>query len=248
MAFCAERFRTAVDTFSLTGIRPGNRLPRQGKRAGGGCRGDFEIGPLPGGDSGIADDAPRRFPIICLTFMCVMCRTRQGRRMRQLNYDLKRLQDHRKDGGFVTRRDRSYVFAQAQATDMLHDLGFRRLRTTGLRRNHINALVREWKRQRLSVGTMKNRMAALRWWAEQIGRPGVVGANADHEIGDRRYVTNADKSRRLEPDRLVQVGDGHVRMALRLQVAVGLRREDGLVSDAESPGRPGRGRHGETVD
>ena len=73
--------------------------------------------------------------------MCAMCRTRRGRRVRQLNYDLKLLQDRRKNGSFVTRRDRSY--ALAHAADMLHELGFRRLRATGLRRKHINALVRE---------------------------------------------------------------------------------------------------------
>ena len=111
MAFCAERFRTAVDTFSLTGIRPGNRLPRQEERAGGGCRRDFEIGPLPGGDSGIADDAPRRFPIIGFTFTYAAGSTREERGVRQFNYDLKRLRDRRKDGGFVTRRNRSHALA-----------------------------------------------------------------------------------------------------------------------------------------
>ena len=146
--------------------------------------------------------------------------------MRQLNYDLKHLQDRRKEGSFVTRRDRSY--ALAQAANMLHELGFRRLRATGLRRKHINALVREWRRRELSIGTMKNRMAALRWWAEQIGRPGVVGSNADHEIEERKYVTNEDKSRDLDPDRLAQVGDDHVQMALRLQAAFGLRREEAI--------------------
>ncbi len=146
--------------------------------------------------------------------------------MRQLNYDLKRLQDRSKEGGFVTRRDRAY--ALAHAANMLHELGFRRLRATGLRRKHINALAREWRRRDLSVGTMKNRMAALRWWAEKVGRPGVVGSNAEHEIEKRRRVTNEDKSRQLDADRLAQVSDGHVRMALRLQAAFGLRREEAI--------------------
>lgn len=72
--------------------------------------------------------------------------------MRQLNFDLKRLQDRHREGGFVTRRDRSYALAQAANT--LHRLGFRRLRATGLRRKHVEELVREWKRGDLSVGTM----------------------------------------------------------------------------------------------
>ena len=146
--------------------------------------------------------------------------------MRQLNYDLKRLQDDAPKVRYVTQRDRSYVLAQA--ANMLHDLGFRRLRATGLRRKHVNALVREWQRAGLSTGTVKNRMAALRWWATQIGRPGVVGTNGEHGIGERAYVNNADKSRRLDPERLARVTDAHVQMALRLQAAFGLRREEAI--------------------
>ena len=146
--------------------------------------------------------------------------------MRQLNFDLKRLLDRHREGGFVTRRDRSYVLAQAANT--LHELGFRGLRATGLRRKHVDALVREWRRQGLSTGTVKNRMAHLRWWARHVGRPGVVGGNADHGVGERRYVTNADRSRALDAERLARVADAHVRMSLRLQAAFGLRREEAI--------------------
>jgi len=146
--------------------------------------------------------------------------------VRQLNFDLKRLQGRHRDGGYVTRRDRSY--ALAQVADTLHELGFRRLRATGLRRKHVEALVREWRRRRLSVGTMKNRMAHLRWWARRIDRPGVVGSNAEHGIASRTYVTNRDRSRRLDPGKLERVRDVHVRMSLRLQAAFGLRREEAI--------------------
>ena len=146
--------------------------------------------------------------------------------MRQLNFDLKRMLERHREGGFVTRRDRSY--ALAQAADTLHELGFRRLRATGLRRKHVDALVREWRGRGLSTGTLKNRMAHLRWWARQVGRPGVVGTNAEHGIGHRTYVTNRDRGRALDPDRLARVRDAHVRMSLRLQAAFGLRREEAI--------------------
>jgi len=147
-------------------------------------------------------------------------------RVRQLNYDLKTLLAENPERGHATRRDRAYILDQA--ADLLHELGFRRLRATGLRRKHVDALVREWKRMGLSTGTVKNRMAVLRWWARRIGRPGVVGTNGEHGIGNRRYVTNEDKSRRLESDRLALVADVHVRMSLRLQEAFGLRREEAI--------------------
>ena len=37
---------------------------------------------------------------------------------------------------------------------MLHALGFRRLRGTGLKRKHVNALVAEWQRRGVTAGTM----------------------------------------------------------------------------------------------
>ena len=146
--------------------------------------------------------------------------------MRQLNFDLKLLQERHRGGGFVTRRDRSYVLARA--ANALHELGFRRLRAAGLRRKHVDALVRVWKSQGLSTGTLKNRMAHLRWWARHVDRPGVVGANVEHGIGHRTYVTNRDKGRALDAGRLALVRDAHVRMSLRLQAAFGLRREEAI--------------------
>ena len=147
--------------------------------------------------------------------------------MRQLNYDLKRLQDGVRERSYGTRTGRS--FALAQMANTLHELGFRRLRATGLRGKHVEALVREWKRAGLSIGTMKNRMSHLRWWAKRIGKPNVVRAdNASYGIGDRKRAANEDRGRDLPDDRLALVRDEHVRMALRLQEQFGLRREEAI--------------------
>ena len=146
--------------------------------------------------------------------------------MRDLNFDLKRLQKAHGDGSHGTRTARSY--ALAQMADQLHDLGFKGLRATGLKRKHAAALVREWKRQGRSVGTMKNRTAHLRWWAARIGRPGVVPSNGELGIANRQYVTNEDKSQVLDPEKLKLVKDPHVAMALRLEAAFGLRREEAI--------------------
>lgn len=71
-------------------------------------------------------------------------------------------------------------------------------------------------------------MAHLRWWAEKVGKAGLIPAdNAHLAIPDRRFVTNEDKSRQLG-DRLERVGDSHVRVSLRLQEAFGLRREESI--------------------
>ena len=146
--------------------------------------------------------------------------------MRDLNFDLKRLQASHDDGSHGTRTARSYVLAQA--ADTLHALGFKGLRATGLRRKHAVALVREWKRQGRSIGTMKNRTAHVRWWANRIGKPGVVPSNGELGIANREYVTNEDKSVVLDPEKLALVTDPHAAMALRLEEAFGLRREEAI--------------------
>ena len=71
--------------------------------------------------------------------------------MRALNRDLLQLQRRAGgDGVHATRRDRSDVLARA--ADTPHELGFRGLRATGLRRKHVNALVAEWQRRGLAAG------------------------------------------------------------------------------------------------
>ncbi|MDE0658246.1 MAG: integrase domain-containing protein [Gammaproteobacteria bacterium] len=156
--------------------------------------------------------------------------------MRDLNYDLKRLQAAHEDGSPRHAEARSY--ALAQIADTLHDLGFKGLRATGLRRKHAVALVREWKRQGRSTGTMKNRTAHIRWWAERIGRPAVVPSNRELGIANREYVTNEDKSVGLDAEKLALVRDEHIVMALRLEADFGLRREEAIKF---TPSRDDRG-------
>ena len=102
--------------------------------------------------------------------------------MRQMNVDLLRLLDGNRQGSHGTRRGRGYVLAQAAET--LHRLGYRGLKAQGLKGRHVEALVAEWERQGLSDGTLRNRMAHLRWLARRIGKPGIVRRdNASYGIG-----------------------------------------------------------------
>ena len=156
--------------------------------------------------------------------------------MRDLNHDPKRLQAAHDDRSHGTRTARSY--ALAQMADTLHDLGFKGLRATGLRRKHVVALVTEWKRQGRSIGTMKNRMAHVRWWAARIGKAAMVPSNAALGIANHEYVTNEDRRVVLHPDKLALVKDVHVAMALRLEAEFGLRREEAIKF---TPARDDRG-------
>ena len=75
-------------------------------------------------------------------------------------------------------------YALLQAAETLHRLGYRGLRARGLKGRHVEALAAEWLNQGLDAGTMRNRMAHLRWWAEKVGKAGIVhGDNASYGIG-----------------------------------------------------------------
>ena len=121
-----------------------------------------------------------------------------------------------------TPRERSY--ALAQMADTLHEDGYRGLRARNLKGRHVEALVRDWARRGLSDGTMKNRMAHLRWLASKIGKPNIVRANADYGIGRRSLVADGTKHRDLDEEKLALVKDAHVKMAQHLQAAFGLRQ------------------------
>jgi hypothetical protein len=73
-------------------------------------------------------------------------------------------------------------------------------------------------------------MAHLRWWAEKVGKAGILPAdNTKLGIPERRYVTNESKARELG-DRLDRITDPHVRISQRLQAAFGLWREESILT------------------
>lgn len=146
--------------------------------------------------------------------------------MDDLTYTLRQLCQRNRDGSHATQADRLRTLTLISR--QLREAGFRQMRAGSLKGKHVEALVERWQAEGLSAGTLKNRLAQVRWWAEKVGKAGVVPAdNARLGIAERRFVTNEDKSRQLG-DRLDAVADPHVRMSLMLQQAFGLRREEAI--------------------
>ena len=126
--------------------------------------------------------------------------------MRDLNWDLLQLQRRAgDDGSHATRWDRFY--ALAQMADALHEAGYRGLRAKGLKGKHIEALVRHWRHRRLSDATLMNRMAHVRWWADQVGKANLVGSKPEYGIGPRSHVSDGTKRRDLDEAKLARVND-----------------------------------------
>jgi hypothetical protein len=147
--------------------------------------------------------------------------------MRDLNYQLKQLCRHCREGSYATQVKRERMLTLI--ANQLHALGYRGMTARSLKPKHVEALVRHWFAQGLSIGTLKNRMAVIRWWAHKVDKQNVVARSNEHYgIPDRRFVTNASKARIVTQSQLDKVRDEHVRMSLELQQAFGLRREEAI--------------------
>ena len=85
----------------------------------------------------------------------------------------------------------------------LHTMGYRQMQARSLRPKHIEALVKNWQERDLSIGTIKNRMAAIRWWSVKINKQNVVARSNEHYgIPDRRFVTNESKAQEISRQQL----------------------------------------------
>ena len=147
--------------------------------------------------------------------------------MRDLNHQLKQLCRRNRDGSHATQRDRERVLTLI--ADQLHALGFRGMNSRSLKPKHVEALLEQWRREDLSVGTIKNRMAAMRWWAQKVDRQNVIARSNDHYgIPERTFIADVSKAKSVDATDLDKVRDPHVRMSLELQSAFGLRREEAI--------------------
>jgi hypothetical protein len=146
--------------------------------------------------------------------------------MDDLPYSLRMLCQRNRDGSHATQADRLRTLTLASR--QLRETGYRQMQARSLKSKHVHALLERWQAQGLSAGTLKNRLAHLRWWAEKVGKGGIVPAdNTSLAIPDRRFVTNEDKAQRLG-SALDRVSDPYVRASLLLQQEFGLRREEAI--------------------
>jgi hypothetical protein len=147
--------------------------------------------------------------------------------MRTLNYELKQLCYRNRDGSFATQADRLRMLQLA--ANQLHESGFRDLRASGLKPKHVEALSTRWQAEGLNPGTIKNRMVQLRWWAQKVGKAGIMADdNKAYGIPDRQLVSTANRARTLTATELARITDPYTAVSLKLQAAFGLRRAESI--------------------
>ena len=147
--------------------------------------------------------------------------------MKDLNYQLSELCRDNRDGGFSTQATRSRILDLIAS--QLQALGFRRMQPRSLKPKHVDALIAHWQEQGIGIGTLKNRLSALRWWAKKVNKPSIIAKNNDvYGIGKRDNVARESQALKLDEKKLSRISDQHVRLSIRLQAAFGLRREESI--------------------
>ena len=127
--------------------------------------------------------------------------------MRDLNHQLRQICLKNRDGSYATQAQRLWLLSLI--ANQLHELGYRQLDADSLKPKHVEALTQHWLAEELAIATIKNRMAALRWWAMKVNRQNVIARTNDHYgIPDRVLVTNESKAQTLMAESLAKIRDG----------------------------------------
>src|SRR2546430_2597318 len=95
--------------------------------------------------------------------------------MDDLTYTLMQLCQRNRDGSHNTQADRRQMLSLISR--QLRDAGFRQMRATSLKGQHVDVLLNRWRAENLGAGTIKNRLAHLRWWAEKVEKVSAIPAD-----------------------------------------------------------------------
>jgi len=108
----------------------------------------------------------------------------------------------------------------------LSQMGFILRSIDSLKQKHIEKLIQQWQENKLSAGTIKNRVSVLRRITELSGRKEVVKTNADYQLAPRQY--HRQVSIAITDIDLDKIEDPYIRASVSLQQAFGLRREEAI--------------------
>ena len=144
--------------------------------------------------------------------------------LKDFEYAIRQLCKRERIGSATTRANRLSLLVAC--SEELWALGYQVRNPHCLKPKHVTALVAKWKEAGLSVGTIKNRLSALRWLAEAVGKRGIIPKdNEALGIGSRQ--AGGDRGQVLDPRKLLLLPD-RVAVSVELMAAFGMRVEEAL--------------------
>jgi len=132
---------------------------------------------------------------------------------------------HNRDGSFTTQANRKSILLQINKE--LASLGFDKVTAKNFGNKHFYALRDFYQKKGLSVATIKNRFACLRWLGKKLGKDLID--NKKLGLDNRKYSDNSiNKAKDIDVAKLELLGNERQRLAIQLQREFGLRREESL--------------------
>lgn len=133
--------------------------------------------------------------------------------------------------GNLTKKSRAYIIHQFVSD--IKQAGFAIKSILNVNQKHIQAAVDTWNKDKLSIGTINNRLSTLRWLAKAIGKNGMILPPSEYGLSPedtkRTYIARDDHSwtnKNVYPaEKIAQVRtkDEWVAMHMELMNAFGLR-------------------------
>lgn len=146
--------------------------------------------------------------------------------MSALARELRLMATHNKDGSYATQSNRMDMFELFDR--QLREMGYILAGARSLKPKHPLKLVQRWQAEGLSVGTIKNRMSHLRYWAGNVNKASVIPRkNEDLGIEDRKASTE-NKAQKLDTHKVAALPCERMQLATRLMAAFGLRMEEAI--------------------
>ncbi len=129
-----------------------------------------------------------------------------------------------RENSYATDADRKIILNKF-AEDLVKE-GFGLRNIQGLKQKHILAVVKSWQDKKLSVATIKNRMACIRKLCDKLNKKNIVPTNDQLNIGRRSYKPKINRAI-FNPD-FSKIKNPYLRASMELQRVFGLRREESL--------------------
>jgi site-specific recombinase XerC len=141
-----------------------------------------------------------------------------------LQRSIQQILHSNKHGSFATQANREHILKQFAAELVSIGYGLRNIH--GLKQKHILPVIKAWQDKGLSISTIKNRTAMLRFLCEKINKRNIMPSNQDLNIGKRSYAPKANRA--IEKPDFSKITNQYVKVSLELQRVFGLRREEAL--------------------
>src|ERR671938_1353597 len=113
--------------------------------------------------------------------------------MHTVTFLLVQLTRQHRQGWYATQADRRGMLTLIG--EQLHER-YKDMRPQDLGGRHVQYLLTRWQAEGLSPATIKNRLAALRWWARKVGKASVIPrSNAQLGLPQRQTAATSSKAK-----------------------------------------------------